>query len=399
MGGTDKFFKKKRKWSVIKDSILEWYLTPYIAKILSTHKPVVLVDCFAGMGKFEDGCDGSPLIIAKKIQSVLDEDAYTDIQGVFIEKKYAEDLMGNLKVYANCEVIEGTFEENFENILKPNRNIFLYIDPYGIKSLDFKRFAKLKDSGFYSYEMLMNFNSFGFLREGCRLMKYKYNVECIGFNDDDEGLYEAEKLDTSDGIKLLNSIADGEYWREILTKYHLKQYDMFKAEEIFVNEYIKRLKGKKIFKYTVNIPIKLKTKNIPKYRLIFGTNHHEGLFLMCNNMNKQWKQILNDQRNGQMVLFEYDYPDRSIFGDFDLKKGIVSTLEERGYSLNLIDLYCKVIEKFGIAYSLPDCRASLKGMEDERTIVIIRNPSKTRTGRVATGFDYTKYKIEVRRIQ
>lgn len=280
MKATGGFFKKKRKWSFIKDSILEWYLTPYFAKILSTRKPVVIVDCFAGMGKFEDGNDGSPFIIAKKIQSILNEGKRNDIYGLFIEKKYAKELKENLNGFVNCKVIEGTFEENFDIILKPNRNIFLYIDPYGIKSLDFKRFTKLKDSGFYSYEMLMNFNSFGFLREGCRLMKYQYSIDCIDCANDDDVFYEVEQIDTPSGIKLLNSIANGEYWQDILAKYHLGEYNMFKAEELFVSEYIKRLKNEKVFKYTVNIPVKLNTTNIPKYRLIFGTNHYEGLFLM-----------------------------------------------------------------------------------------------------------------------
>lgn len=55
MGSTKNFFKVKKEWSKIKDAILDWYLTPYIAKILTTGKPLYLMDCFAGKGKFEDG--------------------------------------------------------------------------------------------------------------------------------------------------------------------------------------------------------------------------------------------------------------------------------------------------------------------------------------------------------
>ena len=44
----DDFFREKKAWSKVKDELLECYLTPYIAKILTTKKPLVYVDCFAG---------------------------------------------------------------------------------------------------------------------------------------------------------------------------------------------------------------------------------------------------------------------------------------------------------------------------------------------------------------
>lgn len=397
MGATSNFFQKKKKWSIIKDDILAWYLTPYIAKILFTRRPLILVDCFAGKGKFDDGNDGSPLIIAKKIQEILNEGKYSQIQGIFIEKKYSKDLKANLAGFNNCKVIEGTFEDNFERILLPNKNAnaFIYIDPYGIKSLDFSRFLKLKSSGSNTYEILMNFNTFGFLREGCRLLKYNYTVDCPDCDDEDEVLYENEDLNNN-GINLLNAIADGDYWQEILSDYQNKRYTMFVAEELFVKEYVKRLKNKGIFRYTTTIPVTLKTKNIPKYRLIFGTNHHEGLILMCNNMNKQWKHIVEEQRNGQMVLFEYDYPDRNIIKDFDVPKGVISILEVQNGNIKLEDLYCKLIEQYGIAYSESDYSTVLKGMVKEQKVIIDRIPSTTPTGQPAKSFDYTKYKIGVR---
>ena len=50
------------------------------------------------------------------------------------------------------------------DILKNKRgqNVFLYIDPYGIRALDTALFDKFQTYGFNSFEMLINFNSFGF---------------------------------------------------------------------------------------------------------------------------------------------------------------------------------------------------------------------------------------------
>ena len=55
------FFKVKKIWSVVKDELLACYLVPYFSKIMSTRKPLLYVDCFAGKGKFDDGKNGSPL--------------------------------------------------------------------------------------------------------------------------------------------------------------------------------------------------------------------------------------------------------------------------------------------------------------------------------------------------
>lgn len=397
MASTKDFFREKKKWSFIKDDILDWYLTPYIEKILHTNKPLLLVDCFAGKGKFDDGNDGSPLIIAKKIKRIIDIGKHSKIRGVFIEKKYGKYLKDNLNLYDNCQVIEGTFEDNFERVLKPNanENLFIYVDPYGIKALDFNRFLKLKQKGLNSYELLMNFNTFGFLREGCRLLKYNYEVDCKDCTGDDDAAYETEIQDSNTGLKLLNSIADGSYWQKILTDYNEHKFDMFKAEELFMSEYLKRFKEKNLFKYTLSIPIKVNSRTMPKYRLVFGSNYHDGIFLMCDNMNKQWKRMLEEQRQGQLTFFEFDFPDMSIIKDFDMERCINRILNDSVTRLNLIDLLCKLIEELGISYSVSEYKNALKIMEKKEFIKIYRFPEITDTGKKAKSLDHKIYKIEV----
>jgi three-Cys-motif partner protein len=63
------FFNAKRPWSRYKDFLLQSYLEPYIPKVAKLRKPILIVDCFAGRGSFDDGEPGSPLIIAKAIQT------------------------------------------------------------------------------------------------------------------------------------------------------------------------------------------------------------------------------------------------------------------------------------------------------------------------------------------
>ena len=67
MGATRDFFARKHEWSEMKDSILGAYLRPYLAKISRTRRAVRIADCFAGKGRFDDGRDGSPIIIRDAI--------------------------------------------------------------------------------------------------------------------------------------------------------------------------------------------------------------------------------------------------------------------------------------------------------------------------------------------
>ena len=63
MNAEKDFFKGKKPWSEIKDAVIGSYLPPYLRKVAQLEKHIVLVDAFAGRGKYEDGSAGSPLMI------------------------------------------------------------------------------------------------------------------------------------------------------------------------------------------------------------------------------------------------------------------------------------------------------------------------------------------------
>lgn len=49
------FFKRIKPWAEYKNFILDYYLKPYFAKTKKLRKPILLVDCCSGPGKFENG--------------------------------------------------------------------------------------------------------------------------------------------------------------------------------------------------------------------------------------------------------------------------------------------------------------------------------------------------------
>ena len=388
--------ERKKDGLFFKDTIFSHYLKPYIAKILNTYRPLHIYDCFAGKGIFDDGNKGSQIIIAEHINEIIQKNHGSKhiIFGHFIESKYAEELSQSLEDYQNCEVLKGSYEQYIKKHLLDeediNINIFLYIDPYGIKCLDFDSFQKVSEKDYSSLEILMNFNSFGFLREGFRLLKYDLS-HFDEFDRDDE-TYE---IDDKNSIYRMNSIAGGDYWQSILQKKNEGKINMFEAEEFFMNEYTKRIRG--IFKYTVNIPIRIKTTHLPKYRLIFATNHPDGTILMADNMNKAWKQIVENERKGQEVLFDIDVPDMRLMDDISIEQDILSHIKNNENIL-IKELIVLLIEKYGIYFSEKEYKDKLREMAANEKISIIRDPEFTPTGRKAKTLDYNdkRYKIYVR---
>lgn len=244
------FFKKKNEWSEIKDTLLRCYLPQYFQKLLVSGKPIFYIDCFAGKGKFDDGNDGSPLIAMQIINERLGMSRISRknnaIVPCFIELNHAADLEQNLMLhpyqYGTPQVVDGKFEDNIRGLLKDKRgyNVFLYIDPYGIQALDSQLFDEIGTYGFRSFEMLINFNSFGFFRDACRVMKVDISQDDALMGLDDLVEYEPTTVTASpqsenmaDGFKAnaaffklgfldKNAVALGRQFKELLPVLWLK---------------------------------------------------------------------------------------------------------------------------------------------------------------------------------
>jgi len=142
MSRTSNFFESKKDWSKIKDQILLTYMKPYLAKMAHTHRPTLVADCFAGKGEFEDGEPGSPLMMAQLVQEQVNMRPEAKLKVVCIEKKYVSELRQNAEPYADfLTCLDGDYEDRMEFFISQypsrNQNLFLYVDPYGIKSIRF----------------------------------------------------------------------------------------------------------------------------------------------------------------------------------------------------------------------------------------------------------------------
>lgn len=108
------------------------------------------------------------------------------IEAYFVELDYHDELKQNLESYFKSDtslsifVNPGNYEEQIRQILhdKNDVNLFLYLDPYEVKHLDLEFLSSLSNNQkFRSIEFLLNFNSCGFLRVACQLLKINFPNE------------------------------------------------------------------------------------------------------------------------------------------------------------------------------------------------------------------------------
>jgi three-Cys-motif partner protein len=391
----DDFFKEKKPWSAVKDELLACYFKPYIAKILKTYKPLVYVDCFAGKGKFEDGNDGSPLIALDIVNEYLISSRIDPLKIAlyFIDLNYQNELNENLpKNNQLINIISGAYEDHIENILlgKNGHNVFLYIDPYGIKALQHSLFKKFAVSPFNSIELLVNLNSFGFMREACRALGKDYSKDLEADFFDDLVEYDPTELDESDKSKEdLSSIAGGDYWVKIINEYKSGKYNGYEAEKIFAEQYCKKLQES--YKYVLNMPLRIKQGQRPKYRMIHATNHPDGCILMADNICTRWESWQNIQAGKEPGLFEEDSENNFVDSN-RIQKDVLSMIPLLKADTQINVFLAEFFTKHG-----PYCKSGavndlIKDLEKEHKVSIRRNPDKTPTGKQSTFLSFDNEK-------
>ena len=401
------FFNQKKIWSEVKDELLGCYLVPYFNKILSMGNPILYVDCFAGKGKFDDGKPGSPLTALQSLDSSLAvcRGRIPSVDMKFIELNHHKDLVANIpnQHSGRCEVIGGKFEDNIkpllQNAMAANRqlNVFLYVDPYGVKVLNATLFDSLAVA-FSTAELLINLNSFGFIREACRVKKVSFRER------EDDVFGDLEEYDSSvmDSIQELNDIAGGDYWQAIIDKYSKGTLDCYQAEQEFSHQYKHRLR--RSYTYVLDMPIRLKAGQHPKYRMVHATNHPSGCVLMADNIAKRTDRLVIEiQNNGQLSLMQQTAENE--FVDDDLLEALVKNeVDELTTFTPLTTFLADFYNAYGVTCGTPRLSSGksgsvLKTLEKSGYITVQRNPAVSeKTGKKTTFWsENAKQKISIRR--
>ncbi len=394
----DEFFSKKQEWSYVKDRVLGEYLKVYLNKLAMMKSPIILIDGFAGKGKFDEGnLPGSPMIIANLIDEYHNCNSnsnFSPASAYFIEIKHCDELVENMKGFKRCTVLKGDYKTQV-NIIYPRikgKSVFLYLDPFGIKDISLEKIDEIKRHSPKTFEVLINLNTKAFLREACRI----HSISLLNYNDLEE---DDDYINPEYDECYLNDVAGGTYWIDIVKRIN-SEITFYEAEEQLAEKYLEAIREK--FEYAIDIPIKKKLKNCPVYRLIFGTNHEDGLILMCDTMHKSWSNIIemSSTEKNQINLFELDI-NRECFDvdsclnkfevpgfnpnlTYNLEKAILNELEDCG-PIQLKDFCMRLINKYKIYFKLSDYRNKIKELEGNK--IKITWTKKTDKGKISKSMD------------
>ena len=404
------FFKVKKPWSEVKDELLACYLTPYFQKTLTTRKPVEYIDGFAGRGEFEDGKPGSPLIAINAARGCVERalTANTDLRLTFVEAQFGVELERIVKTAAQIcrpvvrhRVVSGRFERKAPGLVAAmaGRNVFLYIDPYGIRDLDYKLITGFADSErkLNSIELLINLNSFGFIRAGCRALKVRFEDDAA-LRDVDDEFADAISQDGAAGagpVGLLNSIAGGDYWRPIIEALSDRRIDGYEAERRFAAGYQTQLR--QTYRYVLSMPIRLADGQQPKYRMVHATNHPDGCILMADNMMKRRQNLYTHLAGyGQPALFE-----QSVEGDTTdasaVRAGVDALVQRLSGWTDSRQVVADFFVTQGVICKSGDIHKALGQLESEGLIDVLREPAFTPTGKPSRFFDSgSDHRVQIR---
>jgi three-Cys-motif partner protein len=310
MTDAQEFFREKKPWSRYKDLILDYYLEPYLAKVATLGRPILVVDCFAGAGQFEDGESGSPLIISKKLKAV--QDRGVEVLGFYVEKDPAlyDRLKSNTQdLQIPVRTAQGDFRQYVDEIatLAKDRTVFVYLDPLRPSDLlftDMESVYRQLESG-RSVEVLINFMGTGFLRAA------------LGLSDH---IFTGDILQAEHPLVIIwNAVAGGTYWQDIIFTGQTPDVDRI---EQLAEGYGERLR--QWFTWIIRYPVRDNYEDkLPKYHLMFGSRHPDAIDLMNRAMVKARREFVGSQFV-KGYLFP-NQPEREVVDPAQIEKTVIST--------------------------------------------------------------------------
>ena len=173
-----KFFENLKIWSKRKHRLLKKYLPPFSAKVASTtrNREVYCVDGFAGAAKYDDGSEGSPILIAKfsDICANWQNNRSVTLKIINVEADLAtfdslETATQDWKSKGIVENINSRFDDSIPTILIKvgiSPTLF-FIDPFGPTGVRFSHLTPILQRNPYISDLTINFDTDGLYRIAC----------------------------------------------------------------------------------------------------------------------------------------------------------------------------------------------------------------------------------------
>ena len=338
----DEFFQRKRPWSTIKDQVLETYLKPYLTKVKGLRRPILLIDGYAGPGRFGDGSDGSPLIMCRLAESVLGGD-YT----AFLVNKRREEheiLQRNLAALnLGGEIIpvNGDAQDVILALTPILRDctVFAYLDSFVTPDFRLVELLVSRDKAF-STEVVVNLNA----QEIPRL---------AAMGSGAQPSRAAEKLNSR-----LTARLGGDYWRPVY-----EARDLSSEERLLEIAYRYHSNLSRFLPYTGCCPVRWKSSGRIKYFIVFCSRHPDAAILMNNAMHRAYYQGIHEaDTKGWLPGFVDDWRDYRWFVEkppVDLRTAVLWQVKSSSCK-GRKDIWVEIVKEHFMAYDEMDYNEAVR---------------------------------------
>ena len=284
--------------SIFKHAIIRHYLPPFLAMTGSTSdgRRLVVMDGFAGRGRYADGNPGSAELILRAVERLKESRSVSTF--------FAETDRDNYRALAAvvgeyerkglaARALHGPAEVHLASVVAAAQGVplFLFLDPCGAM-LPFSHLAEVlqapRRAARPPTELLLNFSAEFTRRTTGQLVKGQ--VDAAG----------VQRMDVTCGTPR---------WREVAMNAHLASRDgTFEvAAEAVVSGYAKKL-AHAASMFQVTVPVRRRLRLQPVYHLVFLTRSQYGLWVFADALGKarqEWLRAtgrLDDDSGPQLAL-------------------------------------------------------------------------------------------------
>jgi three-Cys-motif partner protein len=286
--------------SVFKHAIIRQYLPPFLAMTGSTSQDrrVVVLDGFAGRGRYPDGTPASAELIMRAVQSLQGSRKVTMF---FVENDlhHYQPLNTVVSEYAaqglEATALPGSVDDHLDEVIKAAQGVplFVFLDPCGAL-LPFQRLARMVGKARRSTrpptEVLLNFSA--------------------DFTRRTAGQLAAGRTEEA-GISRLDVTCGGPWWRGVaMDAQRSSPARSFEpAAKAVVERYAQRLAQAGAM-LPVTVPVRRRLHHQPVYHLVFLTRSPYGLWVFAEALGaarQTWLQSIgsldDDNAPGQATLW------------------------------------------------------------------------------------------------
>jgi len=356
----DEFFKGKRPWSRIKDHVLGQYMSPYLAKISKRPEQMLLIDAFAGPGKFEDDDSaGSPLIICR----AADKYAKGRYNAFFVNERKEhhqklDAILHKANWTPNAQAIHGDAQDLLKRVgrVMTSQSVFIYLDPFGLKDCAFNTLRPFLDRQHtYSTEIMINLNITGIHRLAAH----------------DKVKSEGKSPLVQQWHDILTSTLGGSEWEAILLSDNAKTTK--EKEREIVELYKSKLAETNYLTYHGDCPVMNGDRT--QYHMIFASSHPDSKYLLNDPMCKAFNEAKHSEEV-QGTFFEGVH--WSEWHDIASLKTIILDRIKAYPGRTRLEVWRSIIDEHFMRFTGSEYKDTVKGMVNQMLLTV----RYTNTGRL-----------------